>query len=118
MGLSKQTENMVNICPDFFFDVDAYDKDHDEYALKISEACNCTKIEALEALEEFLTWLRNEQKEYVARREANKPRCPTCSSTNLKKIPATSKVANTVAFGIFGTKRFKTFHCNNCGYEW
>lgn len=48
----------------------------------------------------------------------NKPKCPTCNSTNLKKISATSKVMNTAAFGLFGTKRFKQFHCNNCGYEW
>ncbi len=48
----------------------------------------------------------------------NKPKCPTCQSTNLKKISATSKVMNTAMFGIFGTKRHKTFHCNNCGYEW
>lgn len=48
----------------------------------------------------------------------NKPKCPTCNSTNLKKISATSKVLNTAVFGLFGTKRNKTFHCNNCGYEW
>ena len=48
----------------------------------------------------------------------NKPKCPTCNSTNLKKISATSKVVNTTVFGLFGTKRFKQFHCNNCGYEW
>ena len=48
----------------------------------------------------------------------NKPKCPTCNSTNLKKVSATSKVVNTAVFGLFGTKRFKQFHCNNCGYEW
>lgn len=46
------------------------------------------------------------------------PKCPTCSSTNLKKITTSSKVMNTVLWGIFGTKRHKTFHCNDCGYEW
>lgn len=49
---------------------------------------------------------------------SNKPKCPTCQSTNLKKISTTSKVVNTAVWGIFGTKRHKTFHCNNCGYEW
>ena len=48
----------------------------------------------------------------------NVPKCPTCQSTNLKKISTTSKVVNTTMFGILGTKRYKTFHCNNCGYEW
>lgn len=49
---------------------------------------------------------------------SNVPKCPTCQSTNLRKISATSKVTNTVLFGIFGTRRNKTFHCNSCGYEW
>jgi len=46
------------------------------------------------------------------------PKCPTCNSANLKKISAGAKAKNTLAFGVFGTKRNKTFHCNNCGYEW
>ena len=50
--------------------------------------------------------------------QQNKPKCPTCNSTNLKKITVTSKVMNTAMFGLFGTKRYKNFHCNNCGYEW
>lgn len=49
---------------------------------------------------------------------SNVPKCPTCQSTNLRKISTTSKVANTTLFGLFGTKRNKTFHCNSCGYEW
>ncbi len=40
----------------------------------------------------------------------NVPKCPTCSSTNLKKITITTKAMNTAMFGIFGTKRHKTFH--------
>ena len=54
----------------------------------------------------------------IAQEWQNKPKCPTCNSTNLKKISTTSKVVNTAMFGLFGTKRHKTFHCNNCGYEW
>ncbi|MFG6356325.1 MAG: hypothetical protein K1W26_05780 [Acetatifactor sp.] len=54
----------------------------------------------------------------AAREALNKPKCPTCSSTNLKEISITSKIADTAMYGIFGTKRNKTFHCNNCGYEW
>lgn len=57
--------------------------------------------------------MEEEQKEPL-----NKPKCPTCQSTNIKKVSTTSKVINTAIYGIFGTKRYKTFHCNNCGYEW
>lgn len=46
------------------------------------------------------------------------PKCPTCGSPNIQKISATSKATNTILFGLFGTKRNKTFKCSNCGYEW
>ncbi|MBD5136046.1 MAG: hypothetical protein HDT39_08825 [Lachnospiraceae bacterium] len=62
--------------------------------------------------------LSNDVLEKNAVRNTLSPKCPTCSSTNLKKISVTSKAVNTAMFGIFGTKRHKTFHCNNCGYEW
>ena len=48
----------------------------------------------------------------------NIPKCPTCQSTNIRKISTASKVVNTALFGLFGSKRHKTFHCDNCGYEW
>ena len=43
--------------------------------------------------------------------------CPYCHTTNVKKITTTSKVVNTVIFGIFGTKRHKQWHCNSCGSD-
>ena len=46
------------------------------------------------------------------------PKCPTCQSTNIEKISTASKAVNTTIFGLLGTKRFKTFRCKNCGYEW
>lgn len=51
-------------------------------------------------------------------KQSNIPKCPTCQSTNINKITITSKAMNTALFGFFGTKRYKTFHCNSCGYEW
>lgn len=50
--------------------------------------------------------------------QSNVPKCPTCQSANIKKISITSKAMNTAFFGLYGTKRHKTFQCNNCGYEW
>lgn len=46
------------------------------------------------------------------------PKCPTCGSTDLRKITATEKATSSVLFGLFGNKRKKQFHCNSCGYEW
>lgn len=40
--------------------------------------------------------------------------CPYCQSTDTTKITTTAKVVNTALWGIFGTKRHKEWHCNNC----
>lgn len=46
-------------------------------------------------------------------------KCPTCGSTNVKKISGASKVGSAVAFGVFSLgKLSKTFECKNCGYKW
>ena len=48
----------------------------------------------------------------------NKPKCPTCGSTNIKKIGGVERGASIWAFGIFSKKINKTFKCGNCGYTW
>lgn len=48
----------------------------------------------------------------------NRPKCPTCGSTNLRKISTTSKVTSVAMWGLFSQKVKKTWHCNNCKYEW
>ena len=44
--------------------------------------------------------------------------CPTCGSTNTRKISGLSKAASVGLFGIFSQKVKHQFHCNSCGYEW
>ena len=47
------------------------------------------------------------------------PHCPTCGSTNLKKISGLSKAGSVALWGIFAAGRTsKTWHCNNCEAEW
>lgn len=58
------------------------------------------------------------QQESSNTQTTNTVKCPTCSSANVKKISTTEKLTNTVMWGILGTKRYKTFHCNKCSYEW
>lgn len=60
----------------------------------------------------------NEQSVWADYVPGSRGECPTCKSANIRKISVTSKATNTALFGIFGTRRYKTFHCNNCGYEW
>ena len=46
------------------------------------------------------------------------PKCPTCQSTNIRKMGGIERGASIYAFGIFSKKVNKTFKCQNCGYTW
>lgn len=75
-------------------------------------------IEYESKMSQFRCQLNQQKAVEEQKQESNVPKCPTCSSTDIKKISTTSKVMNTAMWGIFGTKRHKTYHCNSCGYEW
>ena len=68
--------------------------------------------------EQQLEQVRRYQANAQAQELLNKPKCPTCGSTNIKKIGGIERGASIAAFGIFSKKINKTFKCNNCGYTW
>lgn len=101
---------------------DEYEEKNKQYEIQLKQYNNY-----IENPEEYKIKIAKQQydKEEVSRLIQNKrieqqtiPKCPTCQSIDIRKISATSKVVNTAMFGVVGTKRYKTFHCNNCGYEW
>lgn len=49
---------------------------------------------------------------------SNTPKCPTCGSTNIKKISGLAKARSVAMFGILSRKVHKQWHCNSCGSEW
>lgn len=49
---------------------------------------------------------------------ANVPKCPTCGSTNIRKMGSIERGASILTFGIFSKKINKTFKCQNCGMTW
>lgn len=52
------------------------------------------------------------------KQSSNIPHCPTCGSTNIKKISATSKVVGAGLFGLFSKTARSQFECKDCGYKW
>lgn len=50
--------------------------------------------------------------------QSSKPKCPTCGSTNIRKISATSKTLGAIGFGLLSKTAKSQFKCNNCGYKW
>ena len=77
-------------------------KDPIEYQLKISQfKANLQQQESSRKVE-----------------EDNTLRCPTCNSTKVKKISATSKVVGASMFGLFSKTARSQFKCERCGYKW
>ena len=61
---------------------------------------------------------RNNPIKYSIYNDINKPKCPTCGSTNIKKISTTSKMLGAAMWGLFSKTAHSQFQCNNCGYKW
>lgn len=48
----------------------------------------------------------------------NIPKCPTCQSTDIKKISSAKRVTHGLTFGLLSKTAFSQFECKNCGYKW
>lgn len=62
--------------------------------------------------------LNNEAERLNRLAQQNKPKCPTCGSTNVEKISTTKKIFGGAMFGLFSSDVRNTMHCKNCGYKW
>lgn len=89
-----------------FYDamIELHDKDIIEYELKMSQFRAQVNVQ-------------NEIKQQ-SNQQSNQPKCPTCRSTNIRKIGTGERVASVVGFGIFSKKINKTWKCKNCGHTW
>ena len=85
----------------------------DEYYKKKNEE---TRAERDRKYQEYLATRRPTR----TKPSANLPKCPTCGTTDIKRISNSAKAVNTAIFGIFGTKRHYQFECQNpkCKYKW
>lgn len=81
--------------------IDLKEKDIIEYNLKMSQ---------------FKSQL--EQQKSSKTQNDNRPKCPTCGSTNIEKISATKKVVGGAMFGLFSSDIRNSMHCKNCGAKW
>lgn len=75
------------------------------------------------AYNDMLEYTERKEKEAKAFFSSNSsdphtPKCPTCGSTDLRKVSVGAKAVSVGLFGIFSQKVKKTWHCEICGYEW
>ena len=50
--------------------------------------------------------------------EDNRPKCPTCGSTDIQKISGTKRWFSTGLFGLASSDIGKSMVCKQCGYKW
>ena len=51
-------------------------------------------------------------------KKQNKPKCPTCGSTNVKHISTLNRAVSIGVFGLFSSKIGKNYECLNCKAKW
>lgn len=62
--------------------------------------------------------LQYQQRQQRLAEESNKPKCPTCHSTNIRRISTNKRITSGVLFGLFSSNIGKTFECLDCKYKW
>lgn len=86
----------------------------------IQEMMNLKDIDPIEyqlKIQQFKTQLQQQVSHNTVTTQ-NVPHCPTCNSTNIRKISGISKAGSIAVWGIFSRKVHKQWRCNNCGSEW
>lgn len=100
---------------DAFDDYITIEENYEKAMSYYSQVTGCEMEIAREAVLDYTNGLKAVTEKIP---KPNTPHCPTCNSTDIKRISTTEKVTNIALFGLLGNKRKKTFHCNNCKYEW
>ncbi len=90
-------------------------------AEKFSTICPKCNVEMVCVEKKFVATEQEERENTKWKKALQNPSplvyCPYCNSVNTSKISTASKVINTAIFGIFGIKRHKQWHCDQCGSD-
>lgn len=69
-------------------------------------------------MSQFRTQYEQQQSIKKTQQTDNRPKCPTCGSTNIEKISVGKKIGGSLLFGVFSSDVKNTMHCKNCGAKW
>lgn len=83
-----------------------------EYELKMSQFR--TQYEQQQSIRKSQQMLNNTQ----GQQTSNRPKCPTCGSTNIQKISATRKAMGAIGFGLLSKTARSQFECLDCKCKW
>ena len=101
----------ISLEQNFIFAMDKLKQDNIiEFNLKMSQFSQTSRDIELSKIEA--------RKKTQQEKQANIPKCPTCGSTNIKKISGTKRWFSTGILGIGSSDVGKSMQCNSCGYKW
>lgn len=117
---------IVNMSSDskfVFYMLSLKENNPEEYNIKIGQ---CKYMYEMNQIESTIAQSRQSQIVYNTKpqqmipptEQSNVPKCPTCGSTNIKKISATKRYVSTGLFGLASSDLGHTQQCNDCGYKW
>lgn len=55
---------------------------------------------------------------FISEQNNNKPKCPTCGSTNIRKISTLNRAISIGTLGLLSGKIGKNYECLNCKAKW
>ena len=58
---------------------------------------------------------QQKQIEQEQKRESNRPHCPFCDSSDIRKISGSERAVSILGLGLLSKKINKSFKCNKCG---
>lgn len=76
----------------------------------------CHSSEGQKAYDKILNNITNT--EITNSKSEDIPKCPTCGSTNVRKISTGKKAFGFAMVGLFSSNLGKTMECKNCGCKW
>ena len=86
----------------------------------VCEKCGSTDVVYGENQFEKYTFCKNCYNQIIlhVKKERCVPKCPTCGSSDLSKVSTMATAGSVMMWGLLSQKVKKTWHCNNCKYEW
>lgn len=112
--LNSRTNNFIQneLANSQIFSIEAYN-------IQMGKRCNTDKVLAEFHQKQIIEQQNkiNQETQKILDKQNCVPKCPICSSTNIKKITMTTRAVKTATFGIAGAvdDAGKTYKCNNCG---
>jgi len=137
----ERKEKISEIYKDYYYEIDEYQDN--SYSLTVYE-CPIEKLVCPECLERsfkedgiyengtvyfclckkcnnHIDLIPNEvayQEEQIKEKLATQPKCPTCTSTNVKPISTVKRTGGLFMAGLASSTFGKTYECLHCKYKW